>query len=146
MNGFIISEVERLKKKYKINNPIDIAKGEKIEIIYEPLGTIRGYYNKYARQKFIHINSDLDERQQYVTCGHELAHAILHPNASTPFFRENTFYSINKLERQANKFDAYLLIDAEDIDKYLLENCSYEQIAAILNLPVELIEIRFNVF
>ena len=145
MDDFIIREVERLKKKYGTNNPFEIAEGEKIIIYKEPLGTIRGYYNKYVRQKSIHINCNLSERQQYVTCGHELAHARLHPNANTPMFRENTFYSINKLERQANKFDAHLLIDIESIDKYLLENYSYEQIAAALNLPVELIKIRFNI-
>jgi Zn-dependent peptidase ImmA (M78 family) len=145
MDSFIIREVERLKKKHGTNNPIYIAREEHIEIMKEPLGSIRGYYNKYCRQKFIHINSDLDERQQYVTCGHELAHAQLHPDANTPFFRESTFYSVNKLERQANKFDAHLLVDINEIDKYLLENCSYEQIAAMLNLPVELIKIRFNI-
>jgi len=145
MDDFIIREVERLKRKYGTINPFEIAEGEKIIIYKEPLGTIRGYYNKYVRQKSIHINCNLSERQQYVTCGHELAHATLHPNANTPMFRDNTFYSINKLERQANKFDAHLLIDIESIDKYLLENYSYEQIAAALNLPVELIKIRFNI-
>ncbi|UYZ37233.1 ImmA/IrrE family metallo-endopeptidase [Clostridium beijerinckii] len=146
MNGFIINEINKLKKKYGTNNPFDIAKGEEIIVIYESLGSIRGYYNKYARQKFIHINEDLDEIQRLVTCGHELGHAQLHPNANTPFFKSNTFYSVNKLERQANKFDAHLLIDIESIDNYLLENCSYEQLASILNLPVELVKIRFNVF
>ena len=145
MNGFIIKEVEKLKKKYRTNNPFDIAEGEKIIVMFEPLGSIRGYYNKYARQKFIHINSEMPHRQQYVTCGHELGHAKLHPNANTPFFRESSFYSINKLERQANKFDAHLLIDIDKIDRYLLENCSYEQIATILKLPVELVKIRFNI-
>lgn len=145
MDDFIIREVERLKKEHGTNNPFDIAEAEKIIIYREPLGSIRGYYNKYVRQKNIHINCDLSERQQYVTCGHELAHAIIHPNANTPFFRSNTFYSINKLERQANKFDAYLLCDMKCIDRYLLENCSYEQIASILNLPIELIKIRFNI-
>lgn len=146
MDDFIIAEVEKLKKKYKTNNPFDIAKGEGIEVIFEPLGEIRGYYNKYVRQKFIHINSDLPERQQYVTCGHELAHAKIHPNANTPFFKGNTFYSVDKLELQANKFDAYLLIDAKEIDEYFLANYSYEQIAAIINLPIELVKIRFHIF
>jgi Zn-dependent peptidase ImmA (M78 family) len=146
MNGFIINEVDELKRKYGTNNPFEIAESEGIIILYEPLGSIRGYYNKYARQKFIHINEKLDEMQRLVTCGHELGHAKLHPDANTPFFRNNTFYSINKLERQANKFDAHLIIDVDNIDSYLLKNCSYEQIASILNLPVELIKIRFNVF
>lgn len=145
MSGFIIKEVEKLKKKYKTNNPFEIAEGEKIIILYENLGTIRGYYNKYARQKFIHINENLDEVQKLVTCGHELAHARLHPNANTPMFREHTFYSINKMEKQANKFDAYLLTDLDRIDTCLLENCSYDQMAKMLNLPIELIKIRFNI-
>ncbi len=145
MDTFIKKEVECLKNKYKTNNPFEIAKGEDIIIIKEPLGSIRGYYNKYARQKFIHINSDLDENSQYVICGHELGHARLHPNANTPMFRENTFYSINKFERHANEFDAYLLIDLDKIDKCLLQNCSCKQIAAVLNLPVELVKIRFNI-
>lgn len=145
MNGFIINEVTKLKKKYGTNDPFEIAKAEKIIVLYEPLGSIRGYYNKYVRQKFIHINESLDETQRLVTCGHELGHAKIHPNANTPFFRNNTFYSVNKLERQANKFAGYLLIDFDMIDPYLLENCSYEQIAKILNLPVELIKIRFNI-
>lgn len=145
MNGFIINEVDKLKKKYGTNNPFDIAEGEEIIVMYEPLGSIKGYYNKYARQKFIHINEDLDEMQRLVTCGHELGHARLHPNANTPFFRSNTFYSLNKLEKQANKFDAHLLVDIDKVDRYLLEYCSYEQIAAVLNLPLELVKIRFNI-
>lgn len=145
MNDFIIRKVNKLKKIYKTNNPREIAEGEGIIVIYEPLGTIRGYYNKYVRQKFIHINSDLNENEQLVVCGHELGHAIIHPDANTPFFKNNTFYSIDKLEKQANKFDAYLLCDMDKIDKCLLENYSYEQIAATLNLPVELIKIRFNI-
>lgn len=146
MNGFIETEVYRLKEKYRTNNPFDIAKGEGIIIFHEPLGTIRGYYNKYVRQKFIHINSNLNERDQLVVCGHELGHSIIHPNANTPCFKENTFYSIDKLEKQANKFDAHLLVDINSIDKYLLENYSYEQMAIILNLPIELIKIRFGIF
>lgn len=145
MNDFIIDEVNKLKKIYKTNNSFDIAEGEEIIIMREPLGAIRGYYNKYVRQKFIHINSDMNEVQQRVTCGHELGHAKLHPNANTPFFKKDTFFSVNKLERQANKFDAHLLIDPIELDQYLLENYSYEQIAAALNLPVELVKIRFNI-
>ena len=33
---------------------------------------------------------------------HELGHSVLHPNLSTPFLKENTLYSINKLELQVN--------------------------------------------
>ncbi len=145
MNDFIVNKVKKLKKKYGTNNPFEIAEYEGIIVLYEPLGTIRGFYNKYARQKFIHINSDLNECEQLVVCGHELGHSLLHTNSNTKFFKSNTFYSVDKLERQANKFDAYLLCDLDKIDKCLLENYSYNQIASILNLPVELIKIRFDI-
>jgi Predicted Zn peptidase len=144
LKDFIKKEVARLKRKHKTNNPFDIAEGEKIIVIREPLGSIHGYYNKYARQKFIHVNSDLDEINQYITCGHELGHARLHPNSNTPCFRANTFYSIRKLERQANRFDAELLIDERLIDEFCLYHYSLEQLAAFYNVPIELVQIKFN--
>lgn len=49
VNGFIINEVDKLKKKYGISNLFDIVEGEGIIVMYEFLGFIRGYYNKYVR-------------------------------------------------------------------------------------------------
>ncbi|WP_040192127.1 ImmA/IrrE family metallo-endopeptidase [Clostridium culturomicium] len=144
MKNYIKKEVNRLIKKYNTNNPFEIAKGENIIILFEKLGNINGYYNKYARQKFIHINEDLDFQSQFLTCAHELGHARIHPDSNTPFFRDNSFYSINKLEKQANYFSAELLIDANKIDKCLLGLYSVEQLAAIYNVPVELINLKFN--
>lgn len=140
----IREEVQKLIKKYNTNNPFEIAKGESIIIIKEPLGSIHGYYNKYVRQKFIHINSDLDEISQYITCAHELGHARLHSNSNTPFFKANTFYSISKLEKQANKFGAELLIDENKIDEFSMDSYSLEQLAIFYNVPVELIKIKFH--
>ncbi len=144
MKNYIRNEVKRLTKKHATNNPFDIARGEKIIILYEDLGNINGYYNKYARQKFIHINGNLDSIMQTLTCAHELGHADIHPNSNTPFFRDNSFYSINKLEKQANYFSAQLLIDESKIDKCALGSYSIEQLASIYNVPIELIKLRFE--
>lgn len=144
MKIYIKNEVKRLIKKHKTNNPFEIAKGEKIIILYENLGSINGYYNKYARQKFIHINENLDYQGQLITCSHELGHAHIHPNSNTPFFRKNSFYSINKLEKQANYFSAELLVDESKIDRCLVELYSLEQLASIYNVPVELIKLKFG--
>ena len=70
MREYIKKEVVKLVKKYKTRNPFEIAKNENIIVIYEELGSINGYYNKFARQKFIHINSNLSEQMQIVTCAH----------------------------------------------------------------------------
>ncbi len=120
-------------------NPFEIAENKGIVIQMEPLGTIRGYYSKALRTKFIHINCDLDEYQQKFTCAHELGHALMHPDLSTPFLRESTLFSVDKLEVEANRFAACLCYPpnllAEEYD-----GCTTAQIAEILNLPLPLIE------
>ncbi len=120
-------------------SPFEIAENKGIIIQMEPLGTIRGYYSKALRTKFIHINCDLDEYQQKFTCAHELGHALLHPDLSTPFLRESTLFSVDKLEVEANRFAACLCYPPNLLaEEY--EGCTTAQIAEILNLPLPLIE------
>lgn len=64
-------------------------------------------------QKFIHINQDLTEEQQRFTCCHELGHIILHPGLNTPFLRENTLFSVSKLETEANRFAICMFCDQD---------------------------------
>lgn len=141
MRNITKDKVKHLITKHKTRDPFEIADGENIIIVFEPLGSINGYYNKYARQKFIHINDELDRHSQLFTCAHELGHAVLHPNSSTPFLRSNTFQSVSKLERQANMFAAELTIRdeifKEHVGKTLLE------IAYAEYLPFELLELKF---
>lgn len=120
-------------------SPFEIAENKGIVIQMEPLGTIRGYYSKALRTKFIHINCDLDEYQQKFTCAHELGHALLHPDLSTPFLRESTLFSVDKLEVEANRFAICLCYPAD----YLIqefEGCSACCIAEALDLPLPLID------
>ena len=120
-------------------NPFEIAENKGIVIQMEPLGTIRGYYSKALRTKFIHINCDLDEYQQKFTCAHELGHALMHPDLSTPFLRESTLFSVDTLEVEANRFAACLCYPPNLLaEEY--EGCTTTQIAETLNLPLPLIE------
>ena len=120
-------------------NPFEIAENKGIVIQMEPLGTIHGYYSKALRTKFIHINCDLDEYQQKFTCAHELGHALMHPDLSTPFLRESTLFSVDKLEVEANRFAACLCYPPNLLaEEY--EGCTTTQIAETLNLPLPLIE------
>ena len=104
-------------------------------VVREPLGSINGYYNQCYRQKFIHINEELEEYRQKFTCAHELGHAVLHPKANTPFLRDNTLFSVSRLEREANCFAAELLCP----DEVLLEYPGYTvgELARILGIREE---------
>lgn len=131
-----------LIKKYNTSNPFELADVLKISVFYEELGTINGYYNKPFRMKQIHINQNLNEQDAKFTCAHELGHAILHPNASTPFLRSKTFLSVDKLEIEANIFAVNLLIP----DETIMENNNFttEQLSKLLGYNQELIELRMK--
>lgn len=125
--------VTKIIKKYKTNNPFELAEALGIGVLYENLGSINGYYTKMLRSKYIHVNYNLNESRQRYTVAHELGHAILHPNANTPFLRENTLFSVDKLERQANAFAVELLMPDNVISQY--EGYTVHNIASLVGIP-----------
>ncbi len=133
-----------LTTKYHTSNPFELANALNISVFFEELGTINGYYNNPFRMKQIHINSSLDKHMAEYTCAHELGHAILHPNASTPFLRAKTLISVDKLEIEANTFAITLLVP----DETILENYYFttEQFSRLLGYDERLIELRLKTF
>jgi Zn-dependent peptidase ImmA (M78 family) len=134
--------VSSLIKKYGTSDPFELADYLNISVFYENLGTINGYYNKPLRMKQIHINQNLEPHLKKYACAHELGHAIMHPNSSTPFLRKETLFSINKMEIEANTFAVNLLIP----DEVILENYHYTvgQLSRILGYEKALIELRLK--
>ena len=116
--NWIMERLEREIKKAKTNNPFEIAKHKNIIIRYFPLGNTLGFYMKNVRQQVITINCDIDEYLMMFVCAHELGHAILHPNESTPFLHKNTFFSKDKIEREANEFAVNLLLYDKNLEEY----------------------------
>ena len=127
--------ISSLVRKYGTCDPFSLAKELGICVRYEELGTVRAYYHKDLRQKFILLNRDLDEPQLRFTCAHELGHALLHPNENTPFLRKATLFSVSKLEVEANRFAVALLMrDIEGVEELPL---SY--IAARIGVPEKVV-------
>lgn len=134
--------VSFLAKKYGTRNPFELADYLNIEVLYEELGAINGYYNKQLRMKQIHINCNLEDNMKRFTCAHELGHAIIHPEVNTPFLKTQTFLSVNRLEIEANTFAINMLIP----DETVLENYHYttEQLSRLLGYAIPLIELRLK--
>jgi Zn-dependent peptidase ImmA (M78 family) len=112
----ITAKVNELINLHKTNCPFRIAKSMGINVLYENLGSTLGYYNKNFRIKFIHINENASDRQKEFICSHELGHAVLHPEANTPFLKKNTYFSTNRIEIEANTFAVRLLF-ANDFNR-----------------------------
>lgn len=138
----IKTTVNMLIKKHKTNNPFRIAKSKNIEILFMDLGKTYGYYRAYKRIQTIHLNNRLDERTQYFVCAHELGHAILHPRANTSFLKHNTFFSLDKIEVEANKFAVELLMPDKEVYEYESTNLSIYEIGEIYGIPKEMAELK----
>lgn len=111
----IREKVKFLVNKHQTNDPFRLAKALGIIVMYENLGNILGYYSRTYRYKVIHINENSSENLQMFTCGHELGHAILHPDTNTSFLKSNTYFSTDKIEYEANRFALELLLNDNPI-------------------------------
>ena len=142
MNNYTIKVVEDLKKKYKTSDPFKLVDCLGITLIITSLGSISGMYKYIKRNKTIFLNNNLNEYERRFVLAHEIGHAVMHTKSSC--FFNNTFNNKLKMEYQANMFAAELLIDFKVIDTVYLEKYSIKQLAAYFNVPVELIEFKFN--
>ncbi|MGE8203982.1 ImmA/IrrE family metallo-endopeptidase [Heyndrickxia sp. NPDC080065] len=134
--------IKRLYQLYKTYDPFELAERKNIIVQFEPLGSILGYYSFHKRVQFIHINEQLEENMQRLVCAHELGHAILHPKVNTSFLKKNTFFSIDKLEMEANLFAVELLMPDEYL--YELNNTSItlREAAAMYGVPKEIVHLK----
>lgn len=132
----------QLIKEYGSNCPFEIAERKGITVLYEALGGALGYYNRYKRIQFIHINHDIDERLQKFVCAHELGHALLHKNENTPFLKRKTFFSTEKIEIEANTFAIELLLPDEYIYEYKYTNATLKETAQIYGIPEEMSQFK----
>ncbi|MFA1738485.1 ImmA/IrrE family metallo-endopeptidase [Lysinibacillus fusiformis] len=141
---FIQSKVDDLCKKYGTRNPFELAEYLKINVIHWDIhDEINGFYQYEKRNQLIFLNNNLSYDDQRVVCAHELGHAVLHKRSSVPFMRANTLFSIDKIEVEANKFSAYLLIPDENLfDSY--DRMTIFDIATLYNVPLELVELKFK--
>ncbi|NIL31327.1 ImmA/IrrE family metallo-endopeptidase [Bacillus thuringiensis] len=136
--------VLKIAKKHGTTNPFEIAKRKNIIVLFEDLGNTLGFYNTYKRFKFIHINNEINETTQRFVCAHELGHALLHPKANTPFLRNKTFFSVDRLEVEANTFAVELLLPDEMISEYQDTNLSIQEMAAIFGIPGNFFQLKTN--
>lgn len=139
--AWIKSIVNDLVSKHGSMNPYSIAEKMNMNVFTHDLHIeIRGYYKYDRRNKYIVINDKLDENTQRVVCAHELGHAILHPRSNTTFMQQNTLLSVDRIESEANRFAAELLIPDDSLAEH--EHLTIYEIASLHNVPTELVMLK----
>lgn len=140
----IIKVADALVRRYKTRNPFKIAFHLNITVKHASFSQLKGFYNYSYRNRFIVINSRLNEIEQAITCSHELGHDRLHrKQAKLGLMKDYYIYNMTDLyEREANLFAAQLLISDWDFLHYASMNYTHAQIAAELNVHEELALIK----
>ena len=108
--------VLNLIARNKTRNPFKLVRLLNIEIVYEDLGEVRGFFKKILRRKYIFINNKLSEFDQKLVCAHELGHAVLHSSNRIQFLIDNTkLLRKSRIEDEANLFASWLLFSGDDV-------------------------------
>lgn len=129
--------VERLRDKYKTNDPFTIANELGIWIYKCPLGKINGHYIYAKRKKVFFINNELTMVGQLITCAHELGHSLLHSKDIAYFSTNNYLANKSFKEMQCNVFATELL--------QYLGLTSYELCNSSLSISDKLPKNLFNI-
>lgn len=140
---WIKESVQKLIRRYETNDPFELASLMKIHVVYWDLHhEIKGFYKYDKRNKYIVINNNLNEESQIFTGAHELGHAKLHPRVNTPFLRERTLLSIDRIEIEANKFAVELLLPDNAIYELEDVNMTLNEVASKYCVPKEVSHLK----
>ena len=141
-------KIQRLIRYYErmtgSRDPVTIANYVNIGIAIVPLGQIAGNYKLLKRKRWIFVNDNIpmDSPLFRVIVAHELGHALLHRKENCAFIKNRTFVLTSGIEKEANLFAAYLLIDDEMLQEYA--GCTKDQFCNCTGYPKELIELRLK--
>ncbi|MEK5521874.1 ImmA/IrrE family metallo-endopeptidase [Heyndrickxia sp. FSL W8-0423] len=145
MTYYIKQRVKKLIKKFKTNNPYDLANYLNINLLELNLHKdILGFYKYEKKTKWIVLNSNSNEDEKYFTCCHELGHGVLHARFNTPHLRRDTMFSISKFEREANLFAVELMLPDEIWNEYINHYSCISDLERVTGIPQELLTAKYN--
>lgn len=124
---------------YALPVPIaQVARNEGWTVRYvEGLYPLYGFAAVRGYKRLMGINADVARAYQRMAIAHEMGH-VLNGDASSLHFCSEWEWLYNKQERRASEVAAAILIP----DAALRELATIDEIAAMCDVPVELVEIR----
>lgn len=117
---YITEMSQSLVSRFNTRDPFLLCDALGVLVRFKELGSVKGIYTFYKRNRFIIINSLLCNDEKRIVCAHELGHDLLHRNIS----KNSHLYDIHlndlslKPEFEANVFASELLLS----DKSVISN------------------------
>lgn len=122
-------KAQDLIDKFDTSDPFEICDNLGIHIIYCDLpDAIEGFFQNIYDEFIIYVNFNIEEEKIDGVVAHELGHIIMHSELNVVFLKENTYLNVNKYEREANIFSAYLNFDKFEFDENIVGLSNYLQV------------------
>lgn len=137
--------VNDIKEIHGTNCPFELCDAMDITVLDVDIpASVNGIYLNKGGNNIICLNNNLATHERAVICAHELGHVLLHKNFNCQFIDSHTFMSLSRLEKEADYFCAYLLLDDAKVlfDEYGLS--TIEQIACFYGMERRLVELRYG--
>ena len=140
---YIKNKALSIKKIHSTNNPDIITKYLGIEILYRKYKKQMGAFIIINKTPFIFLKEDLSYEEKQIVLAHEIGHFILHKKLLKDIFilRDFSLFSKreNEIEKEANMFASYLLIDEKQLIELKKQNLSAKEISKALKININLI-------
>jgi Zn-dependent peptidase ImmA (M78 family) len=103
-------------------------------------------YKVIEKNRFIFVNSNLDEYERRVVIAHEIGHDVLHREfAANGILPEFTLYDMtSRPEYEANVFAADILLDDDEVFELAKGGYDESQIARWLGVNINLLLIKMH--
>lgn len=145
MYGDIFKFVEKQKKRFRTNDPFQIAEALGIVIAYKKFDALKGMYFISERISFIYLNEDMDEQMERAVLFHEIGHHLLHRHLASVSFQEFGLYDMtSKPEMEANIFAANMMISDDDVLDCVEMDYTTSQSASSLSVPHDMFLIKLK--
>ena len=134
-----------LMKKYRTNDPYELAEELGIVVKYRHFNDLKGMYKVIGRVSYIWLHDELDEITERIVLMHEIGHHIFHRDIAASSFQEFSLYDMEgKPEVEANIFAANMLISDKSMAELAERNYTSEQAACELCMPHQLVLIKIQ--
>lgn len=143
----IFKDVKNLIKKYDTRDPKEILIQRGVTLLaFKENTKLLGMYKIIKRNAFVFYNPFVDKRIQNMVFAHELGHDIYHrAYAKDSNLIEYELFDINsEMELCANIFAAHLLLDEDKLIEDIKEGYTYNQLASLYNVNVNLMIFKLN--
>ncbi|MFI3227838.1 MAG: ImmA/IrrE family metallo-endopeptidase [Clostridia bacterium] len=122
-------KAQELIEKYKTSDPFELCDNLGIHIIYCDLPkSIEGFFHNIFDELIIYVNHNIEEEKIDGVVAHELGHIVMHSELNTLFLKENTYLNVNKYEKEANIFSAYLIFDKFEFNENIMGLSNFLQV------------------